>query len=357
MGLHDIPNSYQNYKMKNLLLTVFISTCICSCNQSTKTVDTASNQDTTSTMYDVKTGGSKLIQVDGRYNVWTKKVGDGKIKVLLLHGGPGFTHDYFECFEDFLPKEGIEFYYYDQLGAGNSDIPTDTSLWNTPRFVEEVEQVRKGLGLDNFYLLGHSWGGMLAMEYLQKYQSHVKAAVLSNMTAGMKSYTSYTEQLKQQFFTPQDLKTYDSLDKLKLYDSPQYQDLLMNKLYTQVLCRMPVENWPEPLMRAFKKPNLTIYKQMQGVDEFHVTGNFKDWEMWDRLPNIKVPTLVIGGMKDEMNPDDMKKEGQLIPNSRTYLCPNGSHMSMYDDQQNYFSNLIAFLKDVEDNKFMPDKKK
>ncbi len=342
--------------MRNLIITTFIAICLCSCNPSPKTGGETSTQDATPTNYEVKTGGCKMIQVDGKYNVWTKKVGDGKIKVLLLHGGPGFTHDYFECFEDFLPKEGIEFYYYDQLGSGNSDIPTDTSLWNIPRFVEEVEQVRKGLGLDNFYLLGHSWGGMLAMEYLQKYQSHVKAAVISNMTAGMKSYTSYVNQLKQKLFSPQDIKTYDSLDNLKLYDSPQYQELLMNKLYTQVLCRIPIENWPEPLMRAFKKVNHSIYVQMQGVDEFHVTGNFKNWEMWDRLPNIKVPTLVIGGMKDEMNPEDIKKEGLLIPNSRTYLCLNGSHLSMYDDQQNYFKNLVAFLKDIEDNKFVPDKK-
>ena len=78
--------------------------------------------------------------------------------------------------------------------------------------------------------------------------------------------------------------------------------------------------------------------------------------MWDRLPNIKVPTLVIGGMNDEMGPDDMKKEGKLIPNSRTYLCPTGSHMSMYDDQQNYFTNLIRFLKDVDSNQFIADKK-
>ncbi|MBK6888502.1 MAG: hypothetical protein IPH02_00910 [Sphingobacteriales bacterium] len=97
-------------------------TSLCSCNQSSETSDTVSTQDTISTNYEIKTGGSKMIQVDGKYNVWTKKVGDGKIKVLLLHGGPGFTHDYFECFEDFLPKEGIEFYYYDQLGVGNSDI-------------------------------------------------------------------------------------------------------------------------------------------------------------------------------------------------------------------------------------------
>jgi proline iminopeptidase len=222
--------------------------------------------------------------------------------------------------------------------------------------VEEVEQVRKGLGLENFYLLGHSWGSMLAMEYLDKYQSHVKGAIISNMTAGIKSYLLYAESLKKKFFTAADIARYDSLDKLKAYNSPEYQNLLMSTLYTHVLCQLPVENWPEPVMRAFKKANQSIYIQMQGVDEFHVTGNFKNWEMWDRLPNIKVPTLVIGGIHDEMNPDDIRREGQLIPNSRTYLCPNGAHLSMYDDQQNYFTNLIGFLKDVDNGQFTADKK-
>ncbi len=300
----------------------------------------------------VQSGGVKMITVDGKHKVWTKKIGDGDIKVLLLHGGPGFPHDYYECFEDFLPQSGIEFYYYDQLGCGNSDVPSDTSLWNIARYVEEVEQVRKGLGLENFYLYGQSWGGMLAMEYLQKYQGNVKGAVISNMTAGMKSYISYTAKLKQELFTPAEIKTYDSLDQLNLHASPEYQELLVNKLYNKVACRLTP--WPEPIMRSLKKLNTVIYNQMQGIDEFHVTGNFKDWEMWDRLPNIKIPTLVIGGMNDTMDPDDIKKEGRLIPNSRTYLCPAGSHMSMYDDQQNYFNNLIAFLKDVEDNKFNPD---
>ncbi len=341
--------------MKSLSFA-FLALCIYACNSSTNPPDKNEEVNTKDTTYEVKTGGSKMIQVDGKYNVWTKKIGDGKIKVLLLHGGPGFTHDYFECFEDFLPKEGIEFYYYDQLGVGNSDIPTDTSLWNIPRYVEEVEQVRKGLGLDNFYLLGHSWGSMLAMEYLDKYQRHVKGAVLSNMTAGIKSYVTYTAKLKEQILSPQDIATYDSLDKLKAYDTPEFQNLLMNKLYTRVVCRLPIAQWPEPLMRAFKKANQSIYIQMQGVDEFHVTGNFKDWDMWDRLPNIKLPTLVLGGMYDQMSPDDMKKEGKLIPNSRTYLCPNGSHLGMYDDQQNYFTNLVGFLKDVENNKFKPDAK-
>ncbi|CAN5214687.1 proline iminopeptidase-family hydrolase [soil metagenome] len=337
--------------MKKILLLMVIAV---GCSSPKPDTNISKNENGVPQYTDVKAGGVRMITVDGKYQVWTKKIGDGNIKVLLLHGGPGFTHDYFECFEDFLPPSGIEFYYYDQLGSGNSDMPADTALWNIPRFVEEVEQVRQGLGLDNFYLLGHSWGSMLAMEYLQKYQSHVKGAVLSNMTAGIKSYVTYSEELKKKLFTAADLKKYDSLDKLKSYASPEYQELLMTKLYGTVVCRL--DPWPEPLMRAFKKANTSIYIQMQGVDEFHVTGNFKNWEMWDRLSNITIPTLVIGGMKDEMNPEDMKREGQLIPNSRTYLCPEGSHLSMYDDQQNYFNSLIGFLKDVDSNKFKADSK-
>ena len=341
--------------MKKLIGLLILLTLGCNDQKNTApSSDTPKNQNGVPQYTEVQSGGVKMITVNDKYQVWTKKIGNGDIKVLLLHGGPGFPHDYFECFEDFLPQAGIEFYYYDQLGVGNSDIPADTSLWTISRYVEEVEQVRQGLGLENFYLLGHSWGSMLAMEYLQKYQGHVKAAVLSNMTAGIKSYVEYSVKLKEELFTPAEIKKYDSLDKLQQYGSPEYQELLMGKLYSNVVCRL--NPWPEPLMRAFKKANSSIYIQMQGVDEFHVTGNFKNWEMWDRLPNIKVPTLVIGGEKDEMNPEDMKKEGRLIPNSRTYLCPDGSHMSMYDDQQNYFNNLIAFLKDVEGSKFKSDPK-
>jgi len=340
--------------MKNKLLFVALTglAALTACN-SPKKNQVSNNPVKTDS---IKTGGNKLIEIDGKYKVWTKKVGDGKIKVLLLHGGPGFSHDYLECFDDFLPKEGMEIYYYDQLGCGNSDKPADTTLWTVPRYVEEVEQVRKGLGLDNFYIVGHSWGTLLAMEYLDKYQPHVKGAVFSNMTGSLKDYIDYTAILKSRLFTPGDKALYDSLDSRKAYTSAQYTDLLMNKLYTQVLCRMPLEKWPEPLMRTFKKPNQTIYLQMQGVDEFHVTGNFKNWDFWDRLPKLKIPVLVLGGQYDEMNPASMKKEGRLLPNSRTYLCPEGSHMAMYDDQQRYFSSLITFLKDVDQGTFKADAK-
>lgn len=340
--------------MKNVLISFSVLLLIGCSSKTDSTRSLPANERGVPQYNEVRIAGIKMITVGGKHNVWTKKVGNGAIKVLLLHGGPGATHEYFECFEDFLPQAGIEFYYYDQLGVGNSDFPSDTSLWNLPRYVEEVEEVRKGLGLEQFYLLGHSWGGMLSIEYMQRYQSHVKGLVISNMVAGMDSYGAYVEKLKSELFSEREIRLYDSLDKLGDYGSAAYQDLLMRKLYANVFCRL--DPWPEPLQRTFKHLNGAIYMQMQGVDEFHVTGNFKNWERWDQLSNIKVPTLVIGGEKDEMNPEEIRREGTLIPNSRTYLCPNGSHMSMWDDQQNYFNNLVAFLKDVEERKFVADGK-
>jgi proline iminopeptidase len=133
----------------------------------------------------VQTGGVKMIPIEtakGNFRVWTKRFGNNpKMKILLLHGGSGATHEYFECLESFLPKENIEFIYYDQLGSAYSDQPKDTALWDINRFVEEVEQIRKALGLnkDNFYLLGHSWGGWLAQQYALRYQDNIKGLIIA----------------------------------------------------------------------------------------------------------------------------------------------------------------------------------
>jgi proline iminopeptidase len=146
---------------------------------------------------DTLSGGVKLIPIrtpKGQFNVWTKRVGNNpSIKVLLLHGGPGATHEYFEAFDSYFPAAGIEYYYYDQLGSYYSDRPEEPELWDLPRFVEEVEQVRQMLKLDknNFYLLGHSWGGVLAIDYALKYQRHLKGLIISNMMASGRAYNQY----------------------------------------------------------------------------------------------------------------------------------------------------------------------
>ena len=295
-----------------------------------------------------KTGGIKVIQLQEGHKVWTKKVGSSPTKILTLHGGPGATHEYFECFEDYLPRKKIEYYYYDQLGSFYSDQPKDEKLWTIERFREEVEQVRESLGLDKFYLLGHSWGGMLGIEYALKYQSHLKGLIISNMTASIPSYVAYVNKLRRKlpFETRRTLEKYEA--KLD-YAAPEYQDIIFNHIYKQHICR--VEPWPDPVNRAFKNMNQQVYNYMQGPNEFLVTGTFKDWDRWGDLQRIKVPTLLIGSKYDEMNPRDIRKMGTLIPNSRVRICQNGSHMDMYDDQEYYMNSLIRFIKDVENNRF------
>ena len=158
------------------------------------------------------TGGIKMIPIKtpkGTFKVWTKTVGNNpKIKVLLLHGGPGLTHELYECFDGYLPNESIEYIYYDQLGSYYSDQPNDNSLWTNERFVEEVEQVRIALGCDrsNFYLLGQSWGGILAMEYALKYQKNLKGLIISNMMASIPEYNAYAQKVLGPQMDPKILK-------------------------------------------------------------------------------------------------------------------------------------------------------
>jgi len=154
-----------------------------------------------STRDDVLSGGVKMIPIQtskGTFHVWTKRIGNNpKIKVLLLHGGPGFSHEYLEAFDSYFPGAGIEYYYYDQLGSFFSDQPDEPELWELPRFVEEVETVRKALGLgpDNFYLWGGSWGGLLAMEHALKYQQNLKGLIISNMVASIPLYNEYAAKV------------------------------------------------------------------------------------------------------------------------------------------------------------------
>ncbi|MBI1805735.1 MAG: proline iminopeptidase-family hydrolase [Ignavibacteria bacterium] len=334
---------FGGFKEQRVLLALQIFSLIV-----TSTLTVYPQQQAKSILHEIKTGGNRIIQIDGKYRVWTKRVGSGNIKVLTLHGGPGFTHEYLECFEDFLPKEGVEFYYYDQLGCGNSDQPDDTTLWTIDRYREEVEQVRAALGLEHFYLYGQSWGGMLAIEYALKYQQHLKGLIISDMTAGMTAYTAYASELRKQL-PPDIIAVLDKYEAKQQYDAPEYQDAMMKSMYAEHVCR--VNPWPEPVERAFRHFNTKIYNIMQGPNEFVITGNFKNWERWDDLHSISVPTLLIGARYDEMNPEDIKREGTLIPHSRVAICANGSHLCMWDDQETYFKHLVTFLKDVEKGKF------
>ncbi|MGB4839751.1 MAG: proline iminopeptidase-family hydrolase, partial [Saprospiraceae bacterium] len=275
-----------------------------------------------------------------------KSIGNNpSIKLLLLNGGPGATHEYFECFESFLPAEGIEIIYYDQLGCGFSDNPNDTSIWNLPRCVEEVEQVRKALNLtnDNFYLLGHSWGGILCMEYALKYQQNLKGLIISNMMSSAPEYGKYAEDVLSKQMDPKVLDTIRMIEAKGDFDNPKYMELLMPHFYQEHILRLPPESWPEPVNRSFGKMNQSFYVTMQGPSEFGISGKLTSWSVKDRLKEITVPTLVIGAKNDTMDPEHMKWMASEVKNGTYLYCPDGSHMCMYDDQEKYFAGLISFL--------------
>ncbi|HTH57848.1 MAG TPA: proline iminopeptidase-family hydrolase [Cyclobacteriaceae bacterium] len=299
----------------------------------------------------VKAGGVKMIPImGGKYKVWTKRNGNHpKIKLLLLHGGPAATHEYFESFDSFLPQEGIEYYYYDQLGSYYSDQPNDTSLWTTARFVEEVEDVRKALHLDstNFFLLGSSWGGILAMEYALKYQQNLKGLIISNMMASAIDYGKYADEVLAKQMDPKVLAEVRGIEAKKDFGNPRYMELLGPNFYEHHLCRFPAAEWPDAVNRTFKHLNGTIYTLMQGPSEFGISGRLAKWDVKARLPELQIPTLAIGATHDTMDPEHMKWISTQVKKGRFILCPNGSHLSMWDDQEHYFPGLISFLKDVD----------
>ncbi len=335
------------------LLLAFICFGFAACNNNSNNSN-ASYYDTTGRT-DLLSGGVKLIPIKtakGTFNVWTKRVGNNpRIKVLLLHGGPGATHEYFECFDSYLPKEGIEYYYYDQLGSAFSDNPNDSSLWTIDRFVDEVETVRIALGMDstNFFLLGHSWGGVLGIEYALKYQQNLKGLIISNMVPSIPDYIKYSNDVLAPQLPKEVLAQIRSYEAKGEYTDPGYLKLIEEYFYPEHILRMPLTYWPDPVKRAFAKLNFPLYLKMQGPSEFGVVGNavLKNWDRKADLHKIKVPTLAIGGQFDTMDTKEMEALSKMVQHGKYLNCPKGSHMSMYDDQQTYFTGLIGFIKSVD----------
>jgi proline iminopeptidase len=301
---------------------------------------------------DVLSGGARMIPIEtpaGRFKVWTKRVGNNpSIKLLLLHGGPGATHEGFEAFDSFLPAAGVEYYYYDQLGSTNSDQPDDPDLWEVDRFVEEVEQVRVALGLDrtNFFLYGQSWGGILAIEYALKYQQHLKGLVISNMMASIPAYNRYAENVLMPAMDQNALAEIKRLEATGQTSDPAYMDLLMEQHYVHHVLRIPFEEWPDPMVRLFKHINESVYVSMQGPSELGASGKLVNWDRTADLPRLDVPALVMGAEHDTMDPAHLRWMAETLPQGRYWHCPDGSHCALYDDQVVYMQGLIEFLTSV-----------
>jgi proline iminopeptidase len=306
---------------------------------------------------DLLGGGVKMIPIEtpkGTFRVWTKRIGNHPtMKVLLLHGGPGSTHESMEAFDSYFPAAGIEYYYYDQLGSYYSDQPNEPELFELPRFVDEVEQVRQALKLDreSFYLYGRSWGGVLGIEYALKYQQHLKGLIVSNVMASMPKYNDYAHDVLMPRIDPDVLAEIQGYEAAEDYENPRYVELLIQHHYVHHVLRMPVEDWPEPAKRSMKHMNHDIYIPMQGPSELGVRGKLENWDRTADLAKVKVPCLVIGAKYDTMDPEHLAWMAGVMQNGRYLHCPNGSHMAIYDDQQVYFQGLIQFILDVDAGDF------
>ena len=303
----------------------------------------------------IESAGVKMIPIKtpvGDFKVWTKRFGNNpKIKILLLHGGPAMTHEYMECFETFFQRQGFEFYEYDQLGSYYSDQPKDSSLWTIDRFVEEVEQVRQAIGADssNFYILGNSWGGILAMEYALKYQKNLKSLLVANMVASAPEYAKYAEEVLAKQMKPEVLAEVKELEAKKDFANPRYMELLMPNFYKEHLCRLT--DFPDAFNRSMKHANGEIYTMMQGPSEFGISGRLANWDIKNRLKDITVPTLMVGAKHDTMDPKAMEEQSKMVKKGQFLYCPNGSHLSMWDDQKVFMTGVIKFINDVNTGAF------
>jgi proline iminopeptidase len=298
----------------------------------------------------VRSGGEVVVPIAtarGEFRVWTKRTGNNPdVALLLLHGGPGATHEYFLSADSYLPAAGVEYYYYDQLGSGLSSAPDEPSLWTIERFVDEVEQVRLALGLgpENFFLLGHSWGGVLAIEYALKYQQHLKGVIISNMMSNIAAYNAYARDV---LMPPMDQTALAEIQAMEVSgdtDNPRYEELLMAQHYVHHVLRLPEDQWPEPVVRSFSHINKSIYVPMQGPSELGASGLLLDWDRTPDLSQITVPALVIGAQYDTMDPSYLRHMASLLGAGEYWHCPEGSHMAMYDDQETYFEGLTSFLR-------------
>ncbi|MBO0847652.1 MAG: proline iminopeptidase-family hydrolase [Nocardioides sp.] len=294
-------------------------------------------------------GGVRMVPVTtplGEFRVWTRRFGNNpRLKVLFLHGGPGATHEYLESCDSYLPAAGVEYYLYDQLGSFFSDQPDEPSLWEIDRFVDEVEQVRVGLGLtpDDFVLYGQSWGGVLAIEYALAHQQHLKGLVISNMMASIPAYNRYAEEVLMPRMDPGALAEIKRLEATGQTEDPSYDALLMEHHYVHHVCRMPAEEWPDPVLRGFAHINKAIYVPLQGPSELGASGKLEHWDRTADLHDIEVPTLVMGAEHDTMDPAHLRWMAEQLPRGRYHHSPNGSHLALVDDADTYFAGLVDFL--------------
>lgn len=275
----------------------------------------------------------------GSHRVVAYSYGGGDETLLLLNGGPGLPCDYLRDAHTFLAGHGMRVVAFDQLGCGASDRPTDPALWDITRYVEETETVRQALGLGRVHLLGHSWGGWLAIEYALTHPQALKTLILSNTVASIPHLMQELYRLREALGS-ETAAMMLACEAAEDYDHPAYKAAVTLLTYRHV-CRL--RDWPPPLMRSSADWNMGPYMAMQGPNEFLYIGNLKDWNRVPDLHGITVPVLITVGHHDELTPACAALMKRNLPNAELVVFPNSSHTPFYEEPAAYDAALLGFL--------------
>ena len=280
----------------------------------------------------------QIIKVDG-YNIVSYSYGKGEHVLFLLNGGPGLPCDYLRDPHIHLVEEGYRIVAFDQLGCGNSDRPEDVSLWNITRYVEEVETVRKELGIVNFHLLGQSWGGWLSIEYALTYPDEIRSLILANTCGDLQHLTTELNRMREALGS-ETVAMMLHHEAMGTIDHPEYQAAITILNYRHV-CRL--KEWPSSLLASVDDWNMGPYGTMQGPNEFLYIGNLKDWNRISDMDSLEMPTLIITGTHDEIGPACASRMNNVLPNSEVVVFHNSSHVPFYEEPDLYFKELQIFL--------------
>ncbi|MDT8436644.1 MAG: proline iminopeptidase-family hydrolase [Gemmatimonadota bacterium] len=285
--------------------------------------------------------GEGYVEVEGG-RVWYRVVGEGAgTPLLLLHGGPGAPSYYLEPLAALGADRPVVF--YDQLGAGRSDRPSDTTLWRVDRFVDELARVRAHLGLDEVHVLGHSWGTMLAVEYMRTDPEGVRSLVLASPALSVRRWTEDADRLLAML--PDSLQeAVETHEAAGTTGDPEYQAAMM-EFYRRHLSL--ADPWPAELLRTFDEFGTEVYEYMWGPSEFTATGTLRSYEREDFLPELDLPVLFTAGRHDEATPEAAAAYRDLVPGARLEIFENSAHMTMLDEPEAYVEAIRAFLADVE----------
>lgn len=272
-------------------------------------------------------------------NVWFKRVGGGAgLPLLAIHGGPGLPHNYLLSLERLANEREVIF--WDQLGCGNSESPSNTDLWTMERSIAEMDAVVRALDLNRFHIFGNSWGGMMAQQYVLDVASGAASVTISNSTASMPQFSDSVARLKSEL----DAATQFAIDRHEVAgttESAEYQAAIRtwNETY---LCR--VLPWPTELMHAFRNMGAEIFETLFGSSDFHIVGNIRNWDVFGRLAEIALPTLILAGRFDECAPEYMREMHQRIQGSRFELFESSAHMPFIEEPDRFDQVMRSFLR-------------